>query len=81
MTISAAGRSGIAGSAIRGTRPEERMAGRSLLRRGQGLVDIRDDVLDVLDADRQADILRLDAGGGLFLRRQLRVRRAGRVDA
>jgi acyl-CoA synthetase (AMP-forming)/AMP-acid ligase II len=53
---------------------------RSAWRRRQRLVEIGDDVVDVLDADRQAHIARRHAGLQLLLGRQLRMRRAGRMD-
>ena len=47
---------------------------------GQGLVEIGDDVVDVLDADREAHVAGRHAAGQLIGRAQLRVRRAGRMD-
>ena len=38
---------------------------------GECLIQIRQDVLDVLETDGEPDIVRCDAGGFLFLRRQL----------
>ena len=44
------------------------------------LVEVRLDVLDVLDADRQPDVLRRHAGLRLLFRRQLRMRRRRRMN-
>src|SRR5690606_28139459 len=52
---------------------------RLLLRRGQSLVDILDDVVDVLDADREAHELRRDPARLLLLGRELGVRRGRRM--
>ena len=47
---------------------------------GEGLVEIGNDVVDVLDADRKADIAGRHAAGQLIGRTELRVRGAGRMD-
>jgi len=44
------------------------------------LVEVRDDVVDVLDPDREADEVVRDAGGELLRRGELLVRRGRRVD-
>ena len=54
--------------------------GQSGRRGGQRLVQIGNDVVDVLDADRQPDISRRHAARELILRAQLRMRGAGRMD-
>ena len=46
----------------------------------QRLIQIGDDVVDVLDADRQAHVAGRHAAGELIGRAQLRVRGAGRMD-
>src|SRR5690606_22301217 len=43
------------------------------------LLEVADDVVDVLDADREPDGLRRDARGALFLLRELAVRGGRRV--
>ena len=43
----------------------------SLLRRGQRLVDVGQDIVDILKADGQTDVLGHHAGDGLLLDRQL----------
>ena len=48
--------------------------------RGQRLVQVSDDVINMLDADRQADIAVGDTGRQLFLGRKLRMCRRRRVD-
>src|SRR5690606_10877455 len=50
------------------------------LGRGQTFFDVLDDVVDVLDADRQAHELRRDAGRPLLLLVELRMRRRRRMD-
>lgn len=45
-----------------------------------GLLDVGRDVINVLDADRDADEVRGDAGALELVRAQLLVRGAGRVD-
>src|ERR1700676_4602721 len=57
-------------------RDQRRAAG---LRRGQRLIEIGDDVVDVLDPDAEPDHFRPDAGFFLLLGRHLPVRRRGRV--
>src|SRR5690606_19761633 len=61
-------------------RPRAPLPSRLLLRRGETLLDVLDDVVDVLEADRQAHELRRDPAGLLLLRRQLRMRRRRRMD-
>src|SRR5262249_28501937 len=51
----------------------------SLARRGQRLVEVVDDVVDVLDADAQPDHLGLDAGLELLVRRPLPMGGGSRV--
>src|SRR5690606_15576629 len=46
----------------------------------EGLADVGQDVVDVLDADREAQVARSHARGELVLGAQLLVRRACRVD-
>ena len=48
--------------------------------RSQRLVEVGDDVVDVLRADRDANIIGRHAGGKLLRLAQLLVRRAGRMD-
>src|SRR6185312_4372182 len=48
-------------------------------RLGERLVDVLDDVLDMLDTDREADGFRQNAGHALLLRRHLAVRGGGRM--
>ncbi len=50
-------------------------------RRVQGLIEIGDDIVDMLDTHRQADITVGDAGNDLILRRKLAMGGAGRVFA
>src|SRR5581483_1378202 len=57
---------------LRGFEPRRSRAGTR-----QRLVDVLDDVVDVLDADRETDGLRQHAGHALLLRRHLAVRRRG----
>src|SRR5450755_3558168 len=50
-------------------------------RRGrERLVDVPEDVVDVLEADRDADHVGLDAGGELLCLVELAMRRRGRMD-
>ena len=53
---------------------------RALSGRAQRLSEIGEDVVDVLEADRQADIAFGDAGGELVLGRKLRMGRRRRMD-
>ena len=53
--------------------------GSPLTRRSQRLINIRHQVIDMLDANRQADHVDTDAGFGHFCRGQLAVGGAGRV--
>src|SRR5687767_14751566 len=53
---------------------------RNLARGAERLVEIGDDVVDMLDADRQPDIIVRDAGRQLLLCGQLGVRGRGRVN-
>lgn len=46
----------------------------------KSLIEARQDVLDMLEADRQADIALRHAGSELFLGRKLRVGRGCRMD-
>ena len=46
----------------------------------EGLREVGEDVVDVLDADREADVAGADAGRELLFRGELAVGRAGRVD-
>lgn len=46
----------------------------------QRLIDIRDEVVDVLDANGQADLAGRDTAQFLVFLGELRVRRGGRVD-
>ena len=46
---------------------------------GQGLVEVLEDVVDVLDADAKPDDVRRDAGGLLLVLGHLPVRRRGRM--
>lgn len=46
----------------------------------QRLIDVGEDVVDVLDADRKADELRGDATGDLLFGAELTVSRAGRMN-
>ena len=46
----------------------------------QRLLEVRNDIVDVLDADRQAYITLRDTAGLLLIALQLRVRGGGRVN-
>src|SRR5690606_11780626 len=61
-------------------RPRAPLPSRLLLRRGETLLDVLDDVVDMLEPDGQAHELRRDPSGPLLLRRQLRMRRRRRMD-
>jgi len=50
------------------------------LRLGKGLVEVGEDVVDVLDADGEADKFGADATGELLLGGELRMGRGGRVN-
>src|SRR3546814_7925056 len=67
----------------KGAPPPSPALGRDALGVGRGLErlpDVGQDIVDMLDADRQAQVARRHAGGALVLGAELLVRRGRRVD-